>query len=101
MKRLGIVAVLATLSLATTAFADEKRTSLEVGGLSCPSCFYIAGDAMLSVESVNILEFTEGEEAGRAVYVVSYDDEMATPEQIVEAVEGYGYPATIVEVPGS
>lgn len=101
MKQLGIAVILAGIGLGSTALADEKRASLEVGGLSCPSCFYIAGDAMLSVDSVDILEFIEGEEAGRATYIVSFDDELATPEQIVDAVEGYGYPARIVEAPNS
>lgn len=97
MKQLGIAVILAGLGLGSAAFADEKRISLEVGGLSCPSCFYIAGDAILSVDSADILEFIEGEEAGRAVYIVSFDDELATPGQIVQAVEGYGYPARILE----
>jgi periplasmic mercuric ion binding protein len=97
MKRLSIAVILAGLSLGSAALADEQRVSVEVGGLSCPSCFYIAGDAILSVDSADIVEFIEGEEAGRAVYIVSFDDELATPGQILEAVEGYGYPARIME----
>ncbi|VAW19934.1 hypothetical protein MNBD_ALPHA12-2111 [hydrothermal vent metagenome] len=100
MKRIIISIALFFMFLVPNAFAAQKQVSLEVGGLTCPSCFYIAGKAMLSVTSVQILKFIEGKNQ-TAVYVVSYDDEAAEPELIVKAVIGYGYPAKIVATPAS
>ncbi len=100
MKRIILGAALIVLLFIPFAFAAEKQVSLEVGGLTCPSCFYIAGKAMLSVSSVKILQFIEGKNE-TALYIVSYDDEAATPELIVKAVMGYGYPAKLVATPAS
>jgi len=98
MKRLFLTAALLVLSASTTAFAEQKQASIEVGGLTCPSCYYIAGKAMLSVTSVAIVKFIEGKNE-TAIYIVSYDDQAATPELIVKAVLGYGYPAKVLGKP--
>ncbi len=100
MKRVILTSALMVLIAVTPAFAEQREASIEVGGLTCPSCFYIAGKAMLSVTSVAIVKFIEGKNQS-AVYIVSYDDQKATPGAIVKAVLGYGYPAKIIEKPNS
>ena len=100
MKQLFLATSLVVLSATTAVFAAEKQVSIEVGGLTCPSCFYIAGRAMLSVNSVAIVKFTEGKN-DTAVYIVSYDDQSTAANMIVKAVLGYGYPAKLVEIPNS
>ena len=98
MKRMILGAALIVMLASTAAFAEQKQASIEVGGLTCPSCFYIAGKAMLSVESVAIVKFIEGKNQS-AVYIVSYDDQATSAQMIVKAVLGYGYPAEIVAKP--
>ena len=99
MRTLLTAAVL--LLAASVAQAAEKTASIFVSGLFCPSCGYIVGSAMKSVASVEIVEFNESDDKTTAVYVVKFDDEQASPEQIVEAVLDYGYEAKLVDAADS
>jgi len=101
MKRLALITIFSTLMMAAPVLAQTQRASIEVSELSCPSCYYIAAQAMVSVAGVEIEAFLEGEEFGFATYTITYDDATTSAEQVVDAVLGYGYPARIVEAPGS
>lgn len=100
MKNL-LTTALAIMSFAVAAQAAEKKTNITVGALSCPSCVFIASSAMKTIPSVTIDGFTEGENSLEGTFAVTYDDASATPEMIAEAVEGYGYPASVVTDGGS
>jgi hypothetical protein len=100
MKRF-VIPALAALSFATIADAAEQQARIAVGELSCPSCVYIASNAMKQVPTVKISEFREGENAWEGTFYVTYDDTSATPQMIADAVMGYGYPASVVEEDGS
>lgn len=95
MKRLAIT--LATVLVAGTATAAEQQARIEVSELFCPSCPYIAADAVKSVESVAILEGDYDQAAETIVFLVTYDDAVTTPEAIAEASLQYGYPGRVLD----
>ena len=91
-----------TLSLlgflaATGAQAAERQASIEVSELFCPSCPYIAADAVKSIESVEIIQGDYDQDAETIVFLVSYDDAITTPEAIAEAPLQYGYPGRVLD----
>lgn len=94
MKRLAIA--LAAFLAASAANAAEQQVRIEVSGLSCPSCPYIAATALESVISVEILEADYDASAQMAVYILSYDDAVTTPEAIADATMEYGYPGRVL-----
>ena len=94
MKSLHLaLAVVGTLA-AFPASATEQRINIGVGELTCS---YTVAAAMRGVPSVEIIDFTEGEEFGTGTYIVAFDDEAADQDMIVEAIRATGYPADIIE----
>uniref|UniRef100_UPI0040484498 heavy-metal-associated domain-containing protein n=1 Tax=Yoonia sp. TaxID=2212373 RepID=UPI0040484498 len=83
------------------AWAAEQQAKIAVSELSCPSCVYIVSSAMSEVPTVEVVSFLEGENWWEGTFTVTYDDASATPDMIVEAVLGYGYPASIATAGGS
>ena len=94
MKRLAIA--LAAFLAASAANAAQQQVQIEVSGLSCPSCPYIAATALESVDSVEIVEADYDASAQMAVYILSYDDAVTTPEAIADATMEYGYPGRVL-----
>lgn len=82
---------------AAVASAAERQASIEVTELFCPSCPYIAADAIKGVDSVQILEGDYDKAAEKIVFLVSYDDAVTTPEAIAEATMQYGYPGRVLD----
>jgi mercuric ion binding protein len=78
------------------AFADPQKARIEVSGLFCPSCSYIAGEALEQAESVEVIEQILAETGGSAVYVVTYDDAATTLAEIVAKPVSLGYGAELV-----
>ncbi len=95
-----LVSTTALLLSASAALAAEATTHIAVEGLTCPSCSFIVTTTLKRVESVQILEFTEGE-ADTGLYVVRYDDALTDPAAIVAAVTGVGYGASVATETGS
>lgn len=97
--------ILAAISvgLLTTgaAFAAERQASIEVSGLTCPSCPYIAAEAVKSIESVQILKSDYDEAAEKIVFLVAYDDATTTPDAIAAAPMQYGYPGQVLDTAAS
>jgi len=85
------------LLVATGVQAAEKQASIEVSELSCPSCPYIAADAVKSIDSVEILQGDYDQAAEKIVFLVSYDDAITTPEAIAQASMQYGYPGRVLD----
>ena len=96
MKRL-FAATLAGLLLATGALAEPREARIEVAGMTCPSCPYIAAQAIESVESVAVVGGEYDPQAQLAVFTVSYDDAVTTPEAIAAAPAEYGYSGRVLE----
>lgn len=82
--------------VATGAQAAERQASIEVSELSCPTCPYIAADAVKSIDSVEILQGDYDQAAEKIVFLVSYDDTITTPEAIARASMQYGYPGRVL-----
>lgn len=78
------------------AFADPQEARIEVSGLFCPSCSYIAGEALEQAASVEVVEQIPGQTGATAVYVVTYDDAATTLAEIVAKPVSYGYEAELV-----
>ncbi len=95
MQRTAMTVI--ALLLATTATAAERQAKIEVSELFCPSCPYIAAKAVKSVESVEILKGDYDQAAQKAVFLVSYDDEVTSAEDIAEAPMEYGYPGRVLD----
>ena len=92
-----LVLSLLGLFAATIAQAAERQASIEVSELFCPSCPYIAADAVKSIESVKIIQGDYDEAAEKIVFLVSYDDAVTTPEAIADASMQYGYPGRVLD----
>ncbi|MGR3402825.1 MAG: heavy-metal-associated domain-containing protein [Paracoccus sp. (in: a-proteobacteria)] len=91
-----------TLSLlglfaATAAQAAERQASIVVSELTCPSCPYIAANAVKSIDSVEILQSEYDQAAEKIVFLVRYDDAVTSPEAIAAAPLQYGYPGRVLE----
>ena len=97
----SIVLALATALTATAAWAGERTVVVEVTGLTCPSCPYIAADAIKSLETVQILEVDYDAAAQLARYTVTYDDDVTSAAAVATASDGFGYPGRIVGDDGS
>ncbi len=98
MKTLLLAGVLA-LASSGGALAAQRTATIEVTGLYCASCPYIAAQAITDVASARIIDGFYDQQAQLARYVVEYDDEMTTVDDLVAATMQYGYPATLIETP--
>lgn len=92
-----LTTVFAGLLSTTAVFAAEQQAKIEVSGLTCPSCPYIAAEAISSIDSVQIVDGAYDEAAQIATFVVSYDDAVTTPKAIADASDEYGYPGRVLE----
>ncbi|MBB4054053.1 mercuric ion binding protein [Devosia subaequoris] len=99
MKNILPGALALSVLFAAPASAAEQVVRLEVGGLTCPSCSFIVGNSLKSVESVVIEDFVEGKDASEGVYTVRFDDEITSTDALIAAVEKNGYPAALLEGP--
>lgn len=90
-------AAFAGLMAAGSVSAAERHAKIEVSGLTCPSCPYIAAEAVKSVDSVKIVTGDYDEAAQIIVFDVTYDDAVTTPETIAEASMDYGYPGRVLD----
>ncbi len=95
-----ILTMTAFFLTATTAFAGEATTSLDVTGLTCPSCSFIVATALKRVETVEIVNFTEGASED-GTYVLRFNDAVTNPEALIAAITGVGYGATLSTEGGS
>jgi periplasmic mercuric ion binding protein len=96
MKYLSTAALALVLSVGF-AQAAEQQAKIQVSGLTCPSCPYIAAQAVESIESVKILDGDYDAQAQYVLFTVSYDDALTTPAEIAAASEDYGYPGRVLE----
>lgn len=94
MKQL--ILALAAGFVAGTGWAAEQVITVEVTGLTCPSCPYIAADAIKSVDSVEILNVDYRSDEQLARYTVRFDDAVTTADDVATASDSYGYSGKIV-----
>lgn len=101
MKSIQLAIAALGILAALPASAAEQRINVGVGELTCPTCSYTVAAAMRGVPTVEIIDFQEGRTWGEGIFVVAYDDQSATPEMIVNAVQANGYPAEVLQPGGS
>jgi len=94
-------AIAALLLTGGAVGAAEQQARIEVSELFCPSCPYIAADAVKTIESVEIIEGDYDQEAETIVFLVSYDDAITTAQAIAEAPMQYGYPGRVLDAAAS
>ncbi|RMF39381.1 MAG: hypothetical protein D6754_05535 [Alphaproteobacteria bacterium] len=92
-----LLATTLALLLPAAAGAEERTATLEVTGLYCASCPYIAAQAITSIPSADIVGGYYDPQAQLAHFVVRYDDAKATLDQLIAAPAQYGYPARRIE----
>lgn len=97
MRNFAIAIGLGLLS-SSAAIAEEKIAEVEVGGLWCPSCSFIVGEALEMSESLEIVGFWQGDTDETAVYVVTFDDALTSVDEIVSGPSKYGYTANVLTV---
>lgn len=78
------------------AFAEQQEARIEVSGLFCPSCSYIAGEALEQASSLEIIGYEPSDTGESAVYIVTYDDTATTLADIVAMPVNFGYGAVLV-----
>lgn len=96
-----VLAVTLTAVAGSGAWAEEKRVKIEVAGMTCPSCPYIAARAIESVKSAKVVEGVFDGVAQIARFVVKFDDAVTTVDAIAGAPKKYGYPGRVMADDGS
>lgn len=87
------------LASASIAAAAEQEARIEVSGLFCPSCSYIAGKALERAASVEVIDQIPSDRGGSAIYVVTFDNAQTTLDEIVAQPVSFGYEAQLVAMP--
>lgn len=77
------------------AFAEQQEARIQVSGLFCPSCSYIAAQSLEQASSVEIVGYRPTGIEGSAIYIVSYDDTATTLAEIVAMPVSFGYGAAL------
>lgn len=93
------IAIALLLATAGIAAAAEQEARIEVSGLFCPSCSYIAGEALERAASVEVVDQIPGDAGNTAVYVVSYDDAQTSLDEVLAQPVSFGYEAKLVTAP--
>jgi len=96
MKQILLSSALAIAAFTSAVLAGERKIEIAVGGLTCPSCSFIAASSLTGVPSVQIEDFVNGPEYDQGVYSVTFDDTKTSVESIIEAVAANGYPVEVV-----
>lgn len=100
MRKLAFSLGIALLA-AGPVLAGEQRAEIEVSGLWCPSCSFIVGEALQKSASVEIIEFVAAENGKSGVYTITFDDTLATVDEIAAQPVEYGYAAVVLTVTAS
>lgn len=86
--------MLAVLMLpASLTIAAEKTITLSVPGMNCPSCPYMIEQSISFVDGVQSADA----ELETRICNVTFDDAVATVEDILGATADIGYPSTIIK----
>lgn len=72
---------------------SEREVTLNAKGMHCPSCAMLVEMSLAKVEGVRSSKVDYAHETAR----VSYDDEVATTDALVAAVNEAGYQGSVAE----
>ncbi|MAW81280.1 cation transporter [Rhizobium pusense] len=88
-KSLSVLALIASVMTASTAFAAERTVTFAVDNMTCASCPYIVKTSMAAVPGVaNVTVSFKAKTA-----TVTFDDAKTTSDTIATASMNAGYPA--------
>jgi periplasmic mercuric ion binding protein len=88
-KSLSVLALIASVMTASTAFAAERTVTFAVDNMTCASCPYIVKTSMTAVPGVaNVTVSLEAKTA-----TVTFDDAKTNADIIAVASMNAGYPA--------
>ena len=94
MKTPLLAAIFAgSLLTSLSAFAGEQTVTLEVSGMTCPSCPYIVRQTLAAVDGVTAVEVSFAEKSA----VVTFDDTKTEVASLTLATANMGFPATLKE----
>jgi len=94
MNKIALLPLLFLLSLTSFgAFADPQTVTLEIPTMNCVTCPITVKKALQNVEGVSEAEVT----FDTKLAVVTYDDEIATIEELTNATKNAGYPSELVD----
>lgn len=91
MIRLFTVCLATLLVASTGANAAERRVTLDVPGMSCPSCPFIVKTALKRVDGVKSVRTS----IEKRTAVVVYEDTKTTPAKLTAATTSAGYKSTV------
>ena len=94
MKKIIAIVLFALLTLpASFSFAADKTITLSVPDMNCPSCPYIVEKSISVVEGVQSAKV----ELKTRTCSVTFDDAVASIEDILGATAGIGFRSTLIE----
>ncbi len=95
MIRIATACLAAIVLVSTGAHAVERKLTLNVPGMTCPSCPFIVKTALKRVDGVkSVLTSVEKRTA-----VVVYEDTQTTTAKLTAATTSAGYKSTILVGP--
>ncbi len=95
MIRLATVCLATLLAASTAANAAERRVTLVVPGMDCPSCPFIVKTALKRVDGVKSVRTS----IEKRTAVVVYEDTKTTPAKLTAATTAVGYKSTVRDGP--
>jgi len=96
-SKFSALALTLAVMFPTVSNAGEASATIEVTGLYCSSCPYIAAQAIMAVPSAKIVDGYYDARAQMAQFVIKYDDDKATLDQLLASTVDYGYPSHQVD----
>lgn len=94
MKKIIAIGLFALLTLsASLSFAADKTITLSVPDMNCPSCPYMVEKSISVVEGVQSAKV----ELKTRTCSVTFDDAVASIEDILGATAGIGFRSTLIE----
>lgn len=92
MKRISTFTVFLILSI-TSAQAAEKSVTINVPGMTCPTCPVTLKKSLLKEQGVSSVKLLYEKKQ----LIVAYDDAKTTPTAITEATAAVGFPSSVAE----
>ena len=96
MTKIPAAALALAVLVSTAAAAAERTVTLMIENMTCASCPYIVKRALAAVPGVRDVEVSFETKTA----VVTFDDEKTTPNALIDATSGVGYPSSVIQQEG-
>lgn len=91
MRTFVAVALFLTAGVSTACLATTRTATLDVPGMTCPTCPITIKKSLERVPGVNSIT----SDVSSKTVIVSYDDAKVSPAALTKATADAGYPSTI------